>query len=162
MGTFLKPHVRHKNAQPGFTLVELLLTVAILGILMGLAAPSFVDIIKSQKVKAMSTDIQLALVLARSEAIKRNRNVTLAPNTANTWTSGWTIADPDNAGSNIGVRSSFTGLTVTGPGNVVYQSSGRISGSTVPAFDISAPGSSAYKCVTVDLGGRPYVKAAAC
>ncbi|HEX9390492.1 MAG TPA: GspH/FimT family pseudopilin [Usitatibacteraceae bacterium] len=150
------------NHQRGFTLMELLLTITVLGILTAVATPSFIDVIKSQKVKNMGTDIQLALVKARSEAVKRNRNVTLSPNTSTDWTSGWTIPDPDNSGSNIEVRSSFSGVTIAGPASVVYQSSGRISGSTAPTFDIGAPNSSAHQCVSVDLSGRPYIKAAAC
>lgn len=162
MKTTLDSGAYFELSKRGFTLIELLVVIVVLGILAGTAMPSFIDIIKSQNVKAMGTDIQLALVKARSEAVKRNRNVTLAPNTGTDWTSGWLIPDPDNAGSNIEVRSSFTGLTITGPANVVYQSSGRIAGTVAPAFDISAPNSSAHKCVSVDLGGRPYVKATAC
>ncbi len=158
----LIPHVFDRRQQRGITLLELLVTVAVLGVLTALAAPSFVDVIKSQKIKNMGTDIQLALVKARSEAVKRNRDVTLSPVTASDWTSGWTIPDPDNSGSNIEVKGSVTGLTITGPASVVYQSSGRISGSTAPSFDISASNSTTHQCVSVDLSGRPYVKAAAC
>ena len=77
--------------------------------------------------------------------------------TANDWTSGWSIS-----GGSPESRSSFTGLAIVGPANVVYQSSGRISGATAPTFDISAPNSNIRQCVSVDLSGRPYVKAAAC
>lgn len=148
--------------QKGFTLAELLIVVAITGILAALAAPAFSDLIKSQKVKSMATDINVSLMRARSEAVKRNRNVTMTPTTAGAWQDGWTIADPDNAGSNIEVRAATSGLTVTGPNSVTYLTSGRIQGNAAPSFDISAAGTSTKSCVSVDLSGRPYVKAAAC
>jgi type IV fimbrial biogenesis protein FimT len=151
-----------KTGQHGFTMTEILIVVAVIGILTSLAAPSFSQLIKSQRMKSMATDINASLSLARSEAVKRNTNVTLSPTTAGSWQNGWQIADPDNAGSNIQVHSGFTGVTATGPASVTYQSSGRIQGTTAPAFDISATGVSDQRCVSVDLTGRPNVKAAAC
>ncbi len=148
--------------QPGFTLTELLLVVAVIGILASLAAPSFSQLIKSQRMKSMATDINASLTLARSEAVKRNRDVTLSPTTAGSWENGWQIADPDHAGNYIEVHSAFAGLTATGPDSVTYRSSGRIQGSVAPAFNISAAGVSDQRCVSVDLSGRPYVKASAC
>ncbi len=143
-------------------MTELLAVVAIIGILAALAAPSFSELIKSQRIKSMATDLNASLALARSEAVKRNRNVTMSPTTAGSWQSGWQIADPDNAGSNIEVHSAFEGLTATGPDDVTYRSSGRIQGATAPDFNISAAGTTAQRCVSVDLSGRPYVKAVAC
>jgi type IV fimbrial biogenesis protein FimT len=151
-----------RAGEEGFTLAEILMVLAIVGILTTLAAPSFSEFIKSQRIKSMATDLNSSLTLARSEAIKRNKNVTMAPVTAGAWQSGWQIADPDNAGNYIEVHSAFTGLTATGPDNVIYRSSGRIAGTASPAFNISAPGTTAQRCVSLDLSGRPSVKAAAC
>jgi type IV fimbrial biogenesis protein FimT len=153
---------RLRAGQQGFTMTELLMVVAIVAILASLAAPAFSELIKSQRIKSMATDINASLARARSEAVKRNKNVTLSPTTAGSWQDGWQIADPDNAGSNIEVHSAFAGLTATGPDSVTYQSSGRIQGTAAPAFNLSATGVSAQRCVSVDLSGRPYVKAAAC
>ena len=143
-------------------MTELLAVVAIIGIMASLAAPSFSEMIKNQRIKSMATDLNPSLALARSEAVKRNRNVTLSPTTAGSWQSGWQIAAPDNVGSNIEVHSAFAGLTATGPDSVIYRSSGRIQGVAAPEFSISAAGTTAQRCVSVDLSGRPYLKAAAC
>ncbi len=143
-------------------MTELLIVVVVIGILAGLAAPSFSELIKSQRIKSMAADLNASLSLARSEAIKRNRNVTMAPITAGAWQDGWQIADPDNAGSYIEVHSAFANLTATGPDNVIYRTSGRLQGATAPAFEISAVGTTALRCVSVDLSGRPYMKDAAC
>ena len=162
MRPFRQPGNRPSTQQRGVTLIEILVVVAIIGILAMMAAPSFNDFIKNQRVKAMASDMHMSLLRARSEAIKRNRDVTIAPMTAGSWPDGWTIPDPDNAGSNIEYHSSIAGLTVAGPANVVYQNSGRIRGATAPSFDISATGSNAKRCVSADLSGRPYTKATAC
>jgi type IV fimbrial biogenesis protein FimT len=61
----------------GFTIVELMITVAVASILMALAVPSFNQMIVSSRLTAQSNDILAAITLARSEAIKRNASVTL-------------------------------------------------------------------------------------
>ncbi|TAK65675.1 MAG: prepilin-type N-terminal cleavage/methylation domain-containing protein [Betaproteobacteria bacterium] len=160
MKSFHRPLRRPRIDQEGFTLIEILIVIAIVGILASIAAPSFNELIKSQRIKSMATDLNSSLTLARSEAIKRNKNVTMSPVTVGSWQDGWQIADPDFAG-NIEVHSAFTGLTATGPDSVIYRSSGRIAGAA-PSFNISATGTTAQRCVSVDLSGRPYIKAAAC
>lgn len=144
----------------GFTLTEILIVMVIVGVLATLAVPSFNELIASQRIKSMASDLNASLTLARSEAIKRNKNVTLSP--AGTWQNGWQIADPDNAGVNIEFHEAFTGLTATGPNDVTYRSSGRILGNAAPQFNISGTGTTAQRCVSVDLSGRPYVKAQGC
>lgn len=153
---------RPKSVLRGFTITELMVVLAVIGILTSLAAPSFRELILSQRMKSMASDINSSLMLARSEAVKRNKNVTLSPITAGSWQSGWQIADPDNAGNNIQVHEAIAGIAATGPDSVIYQSSGRVQGATAPAFNISATGISSQRCVSVDLSGRPYMKAAAC
>ena len=143
-------------------MLELLVVLAIVAILAAVAVPSFNTLILDLRIKTMADDIYASLIRTRSEAIKRNTNVTMSPTTAGSWQSGWIIADPNNAGSNLESHSGYTGLTATGPTSVTYQSSGRIQGAAVPAFNISAPGGSTIRCVSVDLSGHPYVKPAAC
>lgn len=152
-------------------MIELLVVIAITGILATVAIPNFAEFIRSQRIKAITTELHVSLMKARSEAIKRNRDVTVAPITAGSWQGGWTIADPNNPGNNIETQGSFKDVIVTGavggvaataPASVVYQGSGRISGATAPNFDIGATGSSVKRCVSIDLSGRPYTKATTC
>lgn len=55
----------------GFTLIELMVTIAIAAILAAIAAPSFSELIKSDRITAQANDLYSQLLFARSEAIKR-------------------------------------------------------------------------------------------
>lgn len=85
----------------GFTLIETMVVVAIVAILAALAAPSFSDLIRNNRVSAASSALQVSLNLARSEAVKRGTDarVTVAASqctgsgasTACKFEKGWTV-----------------------------------------------------------------------
>ena len=70
-------HYIHHNgdSQRGFTLLELVFTVVIMGILIAMAAPSFNGLIESNKIKRLATEIEWLLVQAKSEAVMRGTKV---------------------------------------------------------------------------------------
>ena len=155
--------MRRPSALPltrGFSLIELMMVVALAAIMALVAMPSFQETIESQRIRGTATDLMIALTRARSEAIKRNVNITLSPKSGD-WANGWQIPDP-STGTVIEDHAATAGLTVTGPGSVVYQSSGRVQGSSAPSFSISGDVSASTRCVAVDLSGRPSVKAGSC
>ena len=61
----------------GLTLVELMVTIAIAAILTAIAAPNFTPLIKNNRFAAQKNELQSALNLARSEAVKRNGTVSV-------------------------------------------------------------------------------------
>lgn len=82
--------------QRGFTLVELMVAIAVLAVLLGIAVPSFTDSTLSSKLRTQANDLAAAALLARSEAIKRNQAVTLCASSdgvacTGTWASGWIV-----------------------------------------------------------------------
>jgi type IV fimbrial biogenesis protein FimT len=92
----------------GFTLVELMVVVAIMAVLAALAGPSFIGTIERYRVSAVSDQLVSALTLAQTEAIKRAGSVGLArlsggdcPALATTqeWSCGWQVfIDTNNNG----------------------------------------------------------------
>ncbi len=56
----------------GFTLVELVVTLAIASILLGVGVPSFVELVKDGRLQADTAELNMALFYARSEAVKRS------------------------------------------------------------------------------------------
>ena len=99
-----------RHFSKGFTAIELMVTVAILAVLAGLAAPSFNPIIERWRVRQVSEELQSTFYFARSEAIKRGGNVTILRSDdgggctavgtdTSLWSCGWIVfADLDNDG----------------------------------------------------------------
>lgn len=145
----------------GFTLTELMITVAIAAILLGIGLPSLSSFMGSQAITTASHDVTSMLVLARSEAIKRNTNVVATP-VSGDWKNGWTVdVTVGGVTTTLGRQSAYNGLTITSPvSSVTYGSNGRVQGSTVPTFEIT--GSSHTRCVKVTLSGLPNGKTGSC
>lgn len=70
--------------------MELMITIAIAGILVGIAIPSFTSIIASNRVTTITNELVTSLNLARSEAIKRGEQVVVRKLGAN-WEGGWQV-----------------------------------------------------------------------
>ena len=61
----------------GFTIVELMITLVIVGILATIALPSFSDFIRRGQVRSVTESVSSAMQLTRNEAVKRNEQVTM-------------------------------------------------------------------------------------
>ncbi len=86
--------MRYKNE--GFTLIELIVTLAVAAIVLGIAIPSFNSSILNNKSAALGAEFNTALNLARSEAVKRSSRISICPSsdganclTASDWAKGW-------------------------------------------------------------------------
>lgn len=155
-------NMTHVKISKGFTLVEMMVVIAILGILLTVVIPSFKSMIHNQRVKSASFELFTSLTLARSEAIKRNRDVTITPTTTGSWESGWSIAEGSTILRN---QAAISGVAVSGaPASVTYKRTGRISNTTSPAFqlDVSPADSTQIRCVKIELSGLPRISKGAC
>ncbi|MDB5744619.1 MAG: type pilus biosis protein [Polaromonas sp.] len=83
----------------GFTLIELMVVLALIAIIAALAAPDFQRTIARQQLNAAASDLLTSAMQARSEAIKNNRQVIVQPVSADSdWSKGWRIyVDMDNS-----------------------------------------------------------------
>jgi len=74
----------------GFTLLETLVVLALLAILSSLAAPGLTQILHGQQVRRASIDLAMAFILAKQEAITRQRPV-IVESRDNDWDKGWKV-----------------------------------------------------------------------
>lgn len=86
----------------GFTLVELMITIAVLAILTAIAYPSFQSTIRSNRMATTANELMGALALARSEAIRGTHGGAVCASKAGTacdgasWTDGWMVWNDTN------------------------------------------------------------------
>jgi prepilin-type N-terminal cleavage/methylation domain-containing protein len=160
--------MKHSDSNRGFTLIELMIAISIAGILLVVAIPSFKFTILNSRVKTAASDFHISLLLARSEAIKLNRNVDI------NWTSnGWDIKYKKEDTSVVTIRS-YVDLSPdvsmlcdidgdnaaeTCPDPITINRNGRLIN---PPFSrwFYTPKSSSVKmrCVSISLSGMPRVE----
>lgn len=159
--------------QRGFSLVELMLVITIVGIIVGGSIELFTSLTQSQRVRSASFEIYSTLAIARSEALKRGVNVTVFPINGNDWSQGWEIwypdassADnmPDASGNGRMIRSQtqmakviFTTST-TPLASVTFTRTGRPTAS--PWFGLQVADHN--KCVRLELSGSPRTTTGVC
>jgi type IV fimbrial biogenesis protein FimT len=147
--------------QYGFTLPELMTALAVMAILGAIAAPAYGNWVAAMRARSTGTDLHTALTLARSEAIKRNAEISLVPGAAG-WLAGWSIAAPGDAGRLLHSHPAVSVARITGPERVTYLANGRVKGTTLPSFEIAGKSGGELRCVKVDLSGRPNQTKSAC
>lgn len=125
------------DKEPGFTLVELLITIVVLTILLAVGVPAFQSFIKNNRVTAQANDLVSTIQLARSEALKRGTNTVVCASNdqatctgKDTWADGWIVFsdfDPsDGANPVVG-----TGKCVDKEDCIMATRTGLAAGSTL-------------------------------
>ena len=144
----------------GFTIIEMMMVVAILGIFAGLAAPSMADLLASTAVKGAATDMYSSLIVARSEAIKRRTNATVAPVGAD-WRTGWTVTVGGNVFQKVDPLKTRVAVDPTTAVPIVFANNGRVSsGNQTLKFSDTVRTTVANRCVVVGTSGLPRVRTA--
>ena len=80
----------------GFTLIELMVTLAIAGLLLSVAFPAMSGFLSDKKLTAQANDLIAAIRATRGVAIKRRTTIDLEQK-AGSWANGWEIQDAANA-----------------------------------------------------------------
>ena len=165
----------------GFTLLELMITLVIAGIIIAIAVPSFQNLIIDSRLNSTTSELADAVRLARSEALKRNRPVIFCqidPATPGTCVSsgawkGWAMHDSqddepvlrvgtlDNFGSTIRVSSDISGQSAAFSGDGLIRSAGSlITDRTITVCATSGTGDKTRK-VVFGAAGRVSVTSVA-
>lgn len=147
--------------QSGFTLIELVVSIAVMAVLATLAVPSFQRFVEAQRLRTSAFGLVSDLTLARSEAVKRGTPVELIP-VGGDWAGGWqvqvvstseVIGSQKTAGTGISLTSSAASIRFNRNGQVDVTESIRLALSD--SFD-------GRRCVSLDPSGRPKSTKVAC
>jgi type IV fimbrial biogenesis protein FimT len=169
------------HARPrGFTIIELMMTVLVASLLLGLAVPSFMQTIRGNRLIGQANELVGALNFTRSEALKRAESVTICSSNDNTtclgsrnWSSGWIIFVDTNANGVLDggetalqaapqVATEFT-LNATARAFVRYTATGS-AGSGAEIFTLLRPtctGPNARR-ISITAVGRVNTQTVAC
>jgi len=156
--------VSRPRAYAGFTLVELMVVVALLAVLTVVGVPSFRSFIVEQRARATVADLRIVLMTARSEAVKRNRDVDVLPAVGG-WQNGWRIespvvGDPDLL---VHVQSGSDDIAITDPGvDVGFKASGRAENQAQFQVTVGSGDTQVVRCVILNTDGRTESVVGAC
>ncbi|MGS2723766.1 GspH/FimT family pseudopilin [Porticoccus sp. GXU_MW_L64] len=138
--------------QTGFTLIELMITVLILAILVGVGVPAMNNFLNSNRLTAHTSALKQAIQYARSEAVSKNQDVSICASSngvacTGNWNQGW-IVRQDSDGSVLrvwnGLSDNSTISTISGGATITFSSTGDTDASVT--FQINDPtGSSAAR-----------------
>jgi type IV fimbrial biogenesis protein FimT len=144
-----------RRSRRGFTLIELMIGLVMVAVMLAIGVPSFRSFILNQRLRATSSDLRIALTLARSEAVKRNHAIDLKPNTGG-WSKGWTIPGPNTGDPDIlnFVQSGDITIT-TNPVNVTpeFSPAGRTATTVSFQIKVGPEANGSTGCLQLQLDG---------
>lgn len=157
----------------GFTVLELMITVAVAGVVLSFGVPNFIGLIANNRAVTHTNDLVAALNVSRSEAVRSGATITLCSSTdgvlcsaSNDWSTGWIIQNgaaevlrawPERAGG--------AGILTGNVSQVQFQARGSLpAGVPQPLLQLTLPHckNNQARNVRVNSAGRISVNRVAC
>ena len=162
-----------KNAIPfkqiGFTMTELLMALAVAGVVVAMAIPTFKTMINTSQMNSQTNRILEALNIARSKAISSHWNAIVAPTTSGNWNGDIQVFLDKNSNNAVDTGellqtfndpTDLVTINSTYPSRITFTPDGRgVAGS----FNVCTPSSITtpdYRRIIVALTGRIRVQTA--
>lgn len=148
-----KSALSHAGGQRGFSLIELIITLAVLGVVVSIATPNFQSLMANQRVKAAADDLLMSIMYARAEAIK-TRSAIEVVRSGDDWSDGWSVRQGDV----VLRKDDKSGLLVSGfaGDRLTFSRSGRLS--DVLTFSVcDEAGKAEGRRIDVSLSGQARV-----
>ena len=147
-----------------------MIVIAVLAVLAAVAMPFLRDAILNQRVRTAVSDAHLSLLLARSEAIKRNTDLNMEK-TGATWDLGWKVwvTNPDSTVSILRTRDAVADVTIACntdsdpttieacPDMVTFKRTGRSSSLIEYRIYVNGNARVFARCVKLSVSGVPRV-----
>ncbi|MGJ7531913.1 MULTISPECIES: GspH/FimT family pseudopilin [unclassified Variovorax] len=152
----------HAERQRGFTLIELMVVIALMTVLLVMALPSFSGLIEKYRVEGMASALMASVSHARSEAARRGKTVTIqarAGCSGRDWSCGWdTVVGSGAASETLKRQDPDTRVAVQKGtlGGISFDAMGHSAGVAGFSFHpVGSDGSSSNAvAVCLALGGR--------
>lgn len=172
------PYLFSAHHKQGFTLVELIVAIAVVAILSTIALPSMSEFLIKMRVDNQITEMQRLLLTARNVAINTGKNTTVCPLSSGVCTTNWQneVSVFTNDANTLANSNSFAAndelVKVREPirsgdqlqfahVSVIYSPSGQLVAPTVVGSFKYCPENNANKSRGIDLSisGRSYISA---
>ena len=142
-----------RMSSSGFTLIELMVTITVLAIIVGIAAPSISTQLANQRVKSTTATIANALKEAKVESILRRQNVTVIyTNTSTPKTIKLQAGGDDISTYNLSAKSTVTQtITPSSVTSIVFQPNKKIANNATVVYTICDSGSNSETPKQVNL-----------
>ena len=152
----------------GFSLIELMVTIALVSLLLTLGVPSFNALLRTISLNTQANNFVAAINLARSEAIRRNTVVTLSASADNLtqhhWEAGWQIWVDGNGNGILDNGELLRGFPDMGGGVLSSNTSLLRFNSEARVFSLRPDEcrNEPSRDINITVAGRPSITEASC